>query len=345
MPGSSSDPRRGAGRVEMWQRLVLRHFPLVLDIGGDVLICVVSVPLQRVSRWRETVAAPAGRSRVIDDYADRWALVTGASSGIGAEFARVLAARGMHLILTARRENLLKGLAEELDTRHGTRTEIFVGDLSDPDEPKRLFDEIASRGIQVELLINNAGFGFVGTIDETDADRMQQLIRLNMAALTALTYLYLPGMAERGHGGIINVASVAAFQPVAYMPVYSAGKAYVLHFSEALWAEARDKGVTIMALCPGTTSTEFFDVAGVSNWLKKQRSHSTEYVVRKSLKALEKKRQYVIPGLANYLLSLGVRLAPRKMVVKETMKYFRPRKNKQGGGKDDLPDQETKSDA
>jgi uncharacterized protein len=276
---------------------------------------------------------------VIDDYAERWALVTGASSGIGAEFARVLAARGMHLILTARREDLLKQLAEELDTRHGTRTEIIVGDLSEPGEPKRLFGEIESRDIQVELLINNAGFGFVGTLDETDPERMQKLIRLNMSALTELTYLFLPGMTERGHGGIINVSSVAAFQPVAYMPVYSAGKAYVLHFSEALWAEARNKGVTVMALCPGTTSTDFFDVAGVRNWLKKHRSHTTEFVVRKALAAFEKKRQYVIPGLANYLLSLGVRIARRKMVVKQSMKYFRPRKNKDSKGEEDDPSQ------
>lgn len=271
---------------------------------------------------------------MIDDYAERWALVTGASSGIGAEFARVLAARGMHLVLTARREDLLKKLAEELDTRHGTRTEIIVGDLSDPKEPKRLYDRIAAKNIQVELLINNAGFGFVGTIGETDPERMQQMLRLNISALTALTCFYLPEMTARGHGGIINVSSVAAFQPVAYMPVYSAGKSYVLHFSEALWAEARDRGVTVMALCPGTTETEFFDVAGVSNWLKKQRSHTTEFVVRKALKGLEKKRQYVIPGVINYLLSLGVRLAPRKMVVKETMKYFRPRKNRKKDKKD-----------
>lgn len=274
---------------------------------------------------------------MIDDYADRWALVTGASSGIGAEFARVLAARGMHLVLTARREELLKELAGELDTRHGTRSEIIVGDLSDPAEPGRLFDEIRSRDIQVELLINNAGFGFVGTIDETDPARMQKLIRLNIAALTSLTYLFLPGMTERGHGGIVNVASVAAFQPVAYMPVYSAGKAYVLHFSEALWAEARDKGVTVMALCPGTTATEFFDVAGVSTWLTKHRSHTSEYVVRKALKALEKKRQYTIPGLANYLLSLGVRIARRKMVVTQSMKFFRPRKPDKKKSEDDRP--------
>ena len=275
---------------------------------------------------------------MIDDYAERWALVTGASSGIGAEFARMLAARGMHLILTARREDLLKELATDLDTRHGTRTEIIVCDLSEPGEPKRLFDEIAAKGIQVELLINNAGFGFVGTIDETDAERMQQMLRLNIVALTELTCLYLPGMSERGHGGIINVASVAAFQPVAYMPVYSAGKAYVLHFSEALWAEAREKGVTVVGLCPGTTETEFFDVAGVSNWLKKQRSHTTEFVVRKALKGLEKKRQYVVPGLVNYLLSLAVRLAPRSMVVKESMKYFRPRKKKDDDKDESLPE-------
>ena len=201
-------------------------------------------------------------------------------------------------------------------------------DLRDEAQIKELFEHIRQQWGGVDVLINNAGFGFVGTIDETDAERMQQMLRLNIAALTELTYLFLPGMSERGHGGIINVASVAAFQPVAYMPVYSAGKAYVLHFSEALWAEAREKGVTVVGLCPGTTETEFFDVAGVSNWLKKQRSHTTEFVVRKALKGLEKKRQYVVPGLVNYLLSLAVRLAPRSMVVKESMKYFRPRKKK-----------------
>ena len=161
---------------------------------------------------------------MLDAYADRWALITGASSGIGAEFARKLAARGMHLVLTARRQELLQKLADELHTRHGTKTEIISGDLVDPAEPQRLIAAIAAKSIQLELLINNAGFGWVGTVDETELPRIQGLMQLNIAALTELTYLVLPGMLERGHGGIINVSSVAAFQPVAYMAVYSATK-------------------------------------------------------------------------------------------------------------------------
>jgi len=267
----------------------------------------------------------AGVSEVFEGYADRWALVTGASSGIGAEFARQLAARGMHLILVARREDRLNELAEELDTRHGTRCEVIVSDLSDSQASQRLFDEVANRKIEVELLINNAGFGFVGAADDTQPQRMMEMIRLNIGALTKLTYLFLPAMLERQHGGIINVASVAAFQPVAYMPVYSASKAFVLHFSEALWAECRDRNVIIQGLCPGTTETEFFDVAGVSGWLKKQRSHTAAYVVRKSIRGLDKGRQYVVPGFLNLVLSLSVRLARRKMVVLQSMRFFRPR--------------------
>ncbi len=261
---------------------------------------------------------------MLDSYADRWALITGASSGIGAEFARKLAARGMHLLLTARRREQMQQLADELHTRHGTRSEIFVHDLGDPAQLGALADEVAHRDIPVELLINNAGFSVVGDIASTDRQRVLELVRVNIAALTELTYRYLPDMLEREHGAIINVASVTGFQPVAYMPVYAASKAYVLHFSEALWAEARDRGVTVMALCPGTTRTDFFEVAGVSEWLKKQRSQSPEQVVKSALKGLEKRRQYTVSGMRNYLLSLAVRIAPRKTVVTESMKYFRP---------------------
>ena len=267
---------------------------------------------------------------MLECYAERWALITGASSGIGAEFARALAARGMHLILTARREGHLKALAEELDTRHGTRCEVIVTDLSLDGEPQRLFEEVQQRNIEVELLINNAGFGFVGTVDDTEPGHMLKMIRLNVAALTELTYLFLPAMLERKHGGIINLASIAAFQPVAYMPVYAATKAFVLHFSEALWAECRDRNVTVQGLCPGTTATEFFDVAGVTGWLRKKRSHSAAYVVRKALKGLDKGRQCVVPGSRNLLLSLSVRLARRKMVVLQSMRYFRPRPKNDG---------------
>jgi len=266
---------------------------------------------------------------MLDRYVDRWALVTGASSGIGAEFARQLAARGMHLVLTARRSELMEELADELHTRHGTRTEILTRDLSDSAQVTELMRDVESRNIDVELLINNAGFGLVTEVENTDPHRVQELLRLNIAALTQLTYWVLPQMLERQHGAIVNVSSLVAFQPVAYMPAYAASKAFSLHFSEALWAEVRDRGVTVMALCPGTTATGFFNVAGVPGWLKKQRSQTPEQVVKAALKALEKRRQYTVTDWPNYLLSLVARIAPRKIVVTESMKYFRPQRKEQ----------------
>ncbi len=263
---------------------------------------------------------------MLKGYADHWALITGASSGIGAEFARQLAARGMHLVLTARREELLTKLAAELHQAHGTKTEIIVADLSLPQEPARLVEEFQKRGLTLELLVNNAGFGQVAEIEKTDVSTILSMIQVNIAALTDLTYRVLPAMLARGHGGIINVASVAAFQPVGYMGPYAASKAYVLHFSEALWAEARDRGVTITALCPGTTRTEFFDISGVPGWLERRSAQDVKPVVRTALKALEKRRQYAVSGWKNYLLSLLVRLATRATVVKESMSFFRIKK-------------------
>ncbi len=263
---------------------------------------------------------------MLKDYADHWALITGASSGIGAEFARQLAARGMHLILTARREQLLTQLAAELHQAHGTKTEILIADLSNPAEPASLVEEVQKRGLTIELLVNNAGFGLIAEIEKTDLMRVLELIRVNIAALTELTYRVLPGMLERGHGGILNVASTAAFQPVGYMSVYAASKAYVLHFSEALWAEARDRGVTVTTLCPGTTRTDFFDVSGIPGWIERHSAQDVKPVVRTALKAFEKRRQYVVSGWKNYILTLLVRIATRATVVKESMKYFRIKK-------------------
>lgn len=276
---------------------------------------------------------------MLAQYADRWALVTGASSGIGAEFARQLAARGMHLVVTARRKPRLEDLAAELDRKHGARCHVIACDLSEPEAPRRLLEQVDALGIELELLINNAATGFVGTVDETDPERMQAMIRLNVAAVTALTYGVLPGMLERGHGGIINVASLSALQPVAYMPVYSATKAYVLHFTEALWAEVHERGVQMMAFCPGTTATEFFEVAGVPNWLKKHRSQTPRQVVRAGLKAFDKGRHYVIPGWRNFLISLGSRVARRRMVVLQSKRFFRPTPKKPKPTPDDQPQQ------
>lgn len=231
----------------------------------------------------------------------------------------------MHLVLSARREQLLTQLAGELHQVHGTKTEIIVADLSNAQEPARLLQEIAKRGVTIELLVNNAGFGYVSEVEKTDPSRVLEMIQVNVAALSELTLRVLPEMLARGHGGVINVASVAAFQPVGHMGAYAATKAYVLHFSEALWAEARERGVTVTALCPGSTRTDFFSVSGVPNWLDKHSAQDVKPVVRTALKALERGRSYVVSGWKNYLLSLMVRIATRATVVKESMKFFRPK--------------------
>ena len=266
---------------------------------------------------------------MIDSYADRWALVTGASSGIGSAFAQELAARGMHLVITARRRDKLEELAKELHTRHGTCVEIIIANLTDPEQPGRLIVEIAERGLEIELLVNNAGFATVGEFEESERSRILQMLQLNIMTVTDLVYQLLPGMLERGHGAIINVSSLSGLQPVAYMGAYAASKSYVLHFSEALWAELRDKGVTVTAACPGVTTTELFEKAGVPGWLQKHPAHDPAKVVRTSLKAMEKRKQYVIVGWKNYFLACLERFASRKMTVTESMRYFRPKRTKE----------------
>ena len=259
-------------------------------------------------------------------YAGRWCLVTGASSGIGAEFARQLAARGMHCVLVARREDRLQALAEELAAAHGIRCEIVSTDLSEPRAGRELLAEASRRGIAVELLVNNAGFGMVSSVAETDVGRALELIQVNVACLTELTLTAAKEMVRRGHGGIINIGSIVSFQPVGYMGVYAASKAYVLHFSEALWAELRLHGVTVTTLCPGTTRTEFFDHSGVPGWAEQKRGQDVTTVVRTGLAAFDAGRQYVISGWRNYLVSLAVRLATRATVVTWSMSIFRPRR-------------------
>ena len=256
-------------------------------------------------------------------YVGQWCLVTGASSGIGAEFVRQLAARGMNCVLVARREDRLRVLAQELEAAHGTRCEIVLADLSQPHAGRELLAEVARRGIAVELLVNNAGIGMVSSVEKTDVERALKLIQINVAGLTELTLLAAKEMVPRGHGGIINIGSLVSFQPVGYMGVYAASKAYVLHFSEALWAELHSRGVTVTTLCPGTTRTEFFDHSGVPGWAERNRGQDVQSVVRTGLAAFDAGRQYVVSGWTNYLVSLAVRLATRATVVKWSMALFR----------------------
>ncbi|MFM8703608.1 MAG: SDR family NAD(P)-dependent oxidoreductase [Planctomycetia bacterium] len=263
---------------------------------------------------------------VLKAYAGQWGLVTGASSGIGAEFARQLAARGMDCVLVARREDRLRALASELQSAHGICCEIVVADLSRPHAGRDLLAEVSRRGIAVELLVNNAGFGMVSSVEETDVGQALELIRVNVAGLTELTLLAAKEMVRRGHGGIINIGSIVSFQPVGYMGVYAASKAYVLHFSEALWAELRPHGVTVTTLCPGTTRTEFFDRSGVPGWAERNRGEDVTSVVRTGLAAFDSGRHYVVSGWINYLVSLAARLATRAAVVTWSMSIFRRRR-------------------
>jgi len=230
----------------------------------------------------------------------------------------------MHCVLVARREDRLRAVAEEIEAAHGTRCEIILADLSQPRAGRQLLAEVADRGIVLDLLVNNAGFGLVSTVEKTDVGRALELIQVNVAVLTELTLLAAKDMVRRGHGGIINIGSVVSFQPVAYMGVYAASKAYVLHFSEAMWAELRPHGVTVTTLCPGTTRTEFFDQSGVPGWAERNRGQDVQSVVRAGLDAFDSGRHYVVSGWINYLLSLASRLTTRATVVKWSMAIFRP---------------------
>jgi short-subunit dehydrogenase len=265
------------------------------------------------------------------DYAGGVALVTGASSGIGQAMARALALRGVGaLVLVARSKDRLEALARELRARHNNlRIEVVPADLSDPGAADRILAATERRGLAVDLLVNNAGFGSHGYFDERGIERETGMIAVNVRAVVTLTRAYLPGMVARRRGAIINVASTAAFQPVPgtrlrVMATYAATKAFVLSFSEALWAENRGRGVRVVCLCPGSTDTAFeFDSAGRGEFERWPRS-SPEEVARAGLDALERDASTVVVGRGNYLQVLSVRLAPRSVIARITANIFRP---------------------
>ncbi len=256
-------------------------------------------------------------------YKDKTALITGASSGIGAVFAHTLAARGSHLVLVARSENKLHALSEELTRQHGVRVEVIKADLSREAAPGEVYAETQRRGLQVDMLINNAGFGTYGLFDQESGERQHAEVMLNVTAVVDLTYLFLPGMLARGAGAVINVGSTAGFQPIPYMAVYGATKAFVLSFTEALWAECRDRGVRVLALCPGPVDTPFFD-AGGSREPAVGVMNTPENVVNTGLWALERGKSYTIPGWQTFLLAQVPRLVPRPWVVLLAKQMFTP---------------------
>jgi uncharacterized protein len=248
------------------------------------------------------------------------ALVTGASSGIGRELAKLLAADGLALALVARDRAALEEFAREIEERHrGLGVTVVPADLADPATPARLVRELERAGIAVEVLVNNAGFGAAGRFAELDEGLQHRMVEVNVTALTRLTRLLLPPMLARGHGRILNVASTAAFQPGPGMAVYYATKAYVLSLSEALAVEVRGSGVTVTCLCPGPTRTAFFARAGASDsHLLRLGATDAAEVARAGHRGLMRGDRLVVPGARNRLAALGAKFAPRRLALEVT---------------------------
>lgn len=257
---------------------------------------------------------------MLDDYTT--ALVTGASHGIGEAFARQLAAQGQDLVLVARSRDELHTLADELAERHGVATHVIVADLAQPGAAETVLAATERLGLEVDLLVNNAGFSKAGLFVELPLDVQADMVRLNVNTPVALTRLYLPAMRRRKRGGVINVSSTAGFQPVPKMAIYSATKAFTLHFSEAVAAEVAGDGVRIMALCPGPTATGFWMTAGV--WEERQSKMPTpDEVVAAGLRAFERGRWFFVPGFVNQVVALFAdRVLPRRLVVRLAQRWF-----------------------
>lgn len=257
-------------------------------------------------------------------------LVTGASSGIGKEMARILAHEGANLILVARNLSRLEQGACDLRRRHGVSVQVFAGDLSQKETCQKLFDFTKQQGKTVDILINNAGFGYHGFFEGMESRAAEAMLAVNVESLVLLTRLFLPGMLERRKGGILNVASTAGFQAIPRLSLYAATKAFVISFSEALWSECKDRGVRIFCLCPGNTLTQFHQTARI---LRSQMffSSSAHKVARFALKKfLKSRRPTGIYGFWNKLMIYAERLAPRQVTVFITNLMYRAEAAKTG---------------
>jgi short-subunit dehydrogenase len=253
------------------------------------------------------------------------AIVTGASSGIGAEIARLLAEQGHGLTLVARREDRLRELADELESKRHVRVHVIGCDLSDAAARKRLLEQVTERGGEVEILVNNAGFGSAGEFQRLDLDGELRMVRTNVEAVVHLCGEYVPGMVARGRGAILNVASTAAFQPLPRQSTYSASKAFVLSFTEALSSDLKGTGVTATALCPGPVKTEFtdqhegFDAAASTPdfvWM------SAEDCARAAVAGLDRGKRVVVPGLGNRMGTLAGQHAPRSVLLAAARRFY-----------------------
>jgi len=246
------------------------------------------------------------------------AVITGASSGIGAELSKVFAEHGYPLLLVARSADKLKAFADELTASHNVFALPVALDLAATESPARLVEAAQQTGRSVNVLVNNAGYGTYGAFADTDLATTLQLLQVNIVALTHITRLFLPDMVRRNRGRVLNVASTAAFQPGPLMAVYYASKAYVLHFSEAIAEELQNSNVTVTALCPGPTATGFESRAGMqqSKLFQSGRVMSARDVAEAGYHGLMRGKRCVVPGFWNKVLIQAVRISPRRLVVK-----------------------------
>jgi short-subunit dehydrogenase len=255
----------------------------------------------------------------------RMAIVTGASSGIGEALASAMAAQGTHVVLVARSVDRLTALAARIEGAGGRATVMPV-DLAAHGAAQKLFDEVERRGLPVDTLVNNAGFGFYGPFENESPTRLSEMLQVNVVALTELTRLFVPMLLER-RGAILNVASTVAFQPSPYMSAYGATKAFVLSLTEALWAEYRRRGLHVAAVCPGPVETPFIDAmgAGVRSTAVFKMALTVDAVVQACLRALDDKSPTRIVGLVNWLLAQTSRFSPRALTARVSAAMFAPR--------------------
>lgn len=257
------------------------------------------------------------------EYTGKTTLITGASAGIGVAYAEGFAARGSNLILVARRKDRLEKLAETLTKKYRVTVTVIAQDLTAPGAVSKLEKAVAAKKLQVDALINNAGFGVNAFFIEEDRSRTQEEITLNIGVLVDLTAAYLPGMVQRNDGVVVNIASTASFQPVPGLAVYGATKAFVRSFTEAIWGELGNSAVRVLSVSPGSTESEFFEVAGGTPGGK---SMPASAVVESTFAALEKNTPSVVVGTGNTLFSSMVRFIPKKSVIKVAGSMFLPKK-------------------
>jgi uncharacterized protein len=264
---------------------------------------------------------------MMSEWKGKWALITGASAGIGVALAEELAAGGTHLVLTARRLDRLQEVAKSLGQQHDIQTQVFEADLAQRVAPRQIYEFTRAKSLQIDLLINNAGFGQYGELHQVETERLVDMVEVNCTAVVHLTRLFVPDMVARHRGDILILASTAAFQAVPYISTYAATKAFNLLFAEGLAEEMKPHGIRVCALCPGSTESEFHAVAKQEQFTAKKQEPADK-VARTGLLALAAGKSYVISGVGNYLGAHSQRIVPRGVVTRIAGNMFRPSKSR-----------------